>query len=161
MKATLFIIVLLHAVLLSGADESLPPIKGDIRTVRGPTTPYAFGSAVNGLSIAIWNESAEYRLNHRINVWTCLQTATPNPKGRSLMVDDPLFKNSFLFVTFPDGSVSKVGLGGPIDGFPGSGFSGGVSDHLHRVIRKPGTYKVQWKIGRLESGIVSFTVVPE
>jgi hypothetical protein len=161
-KATSFIIpFLVLAASLFGAEEPLPAIEGDIRNIREPTTPFLFGAVLNGLSIGVWNESTEYHLNHRINVWTSLRTATPNPTGHSLMSDDPLFKDSFLFVTVPDGSISKVALGGPIDGVPGHGFRGGVSDHLHSIIRKPGTYQVQWKIGRLESRVVSFTIIPE
>ena len=162
MKATSFLIsILVLASSLFGAGEPLPTIKGDIREIREPTTPFLFGTVLNGLSIGVWSESSEYHLNDRINVWTSLQTATPKLAGHSLMSDDQLFKDSFLFVTLPDGSISKVALGGPIDGSPGHGFSGGVSDHLHRIIRKPGSYQVQWKIGQLKSGVVSFTIIPE
>jgi hypothetical protein len=43
----------------------------------------------------------------------------------------------------------------------GSNWGGGISDRLQRVIRKAGDYELQWKNRRLESGVVSFRVLPE
>jgi hypothetical protein len=160
-----FLFVLTVAAL-QGAfadDLPLPSVKGNILTLRepNPNTPFAFGSRIDGLRLGIWSEGTNYVLNHRINIWVKLQTEKPNPFEHSLMAGDPLFKDSFLWVTMPDGTLTKVGIGGPTDGSLGGGWSGGVSDQLHRIIRKPGDYRVQWKIGGLESGVVSFKVLPE
>jgi len=146
---------------LMAADEPIPPIQGELPLDPGKAG-FLFGSAREGIRIGIASGSNEYRLNHRINVWTRIETATQYPGGHTLMSGDSLFNDSFLYVTTPDGkAVAKVGIGGDIDGMPGVGRMGGVSEVLHRAIRKPGTYKVQWKTGGWESGVVTIAVLPE
>ncbi|MEA3189082.1 MAG: hypothetical protein QOD99_2912 [Chthoniobacter sp.] len=126
-----------------------------------PGASFQFGSRKHGIRIGLSSESAQYRLNHRINVWQCLETEKHFPDGHHLMSGDPLFDDSLLFVTNPDGTITKVGFGGgPIDGPPGVGWMGGCSDFLHSIIRKRGTYKLQWKTADLESGVITFTIIP-
>lgn len=148
-----------HAVALFGAETPPPTIEG-IHAPREPDETIRFGAPVDGISLGVWSGSARYRPDQPVNVWISLRTAKPNPAGHSLMSDDPLFRESFLFVTLPDGDVSKVRVGGPIDGAVGWNWSGCVSEKLKNIVRKPGVYKVQWKIGRLKSGVSSFTIAP-
>lgn len=83
---------------------------------------------------------------------------------RAMEREAPILKESCLWVTMPGGVVSKVKFE-PINTLDGPTrwvrAGGGISDLLHRIIRKPGEYQLQWKIDQLESGIVSFTVLPE
>lgn len=135
-----------------------PPIKGEISCIGEPSSPFGFGSRIGGLRIGLWSESAKYVLNHRMNIWTMMECE------RAIERDDPILKEGFLWVTMPGGVVSKVQFD-PINTSDGPTrwvrAGGGISDLLHRIIRTPGEYKIQWKIDRLESGIVSFTVLPE
>lgn len=154
---TLICTLMLTGCPLAEADTPVPPIQGDVSELRVPKSLH-YGWPSNGLRLGIWSERANYFLNHRINVWIGITTGSDRPISHSLMADDILFKDSFLFVTLPDGKVVKLRESGTIDGSPGLGWMGGASGELHKVIRKPGRYRVEWRIGKLRSPVVGFTI---
>ena len=131
-------------------DNKIPPLIGDLPMSAGKS-PMQFGARKNGMRIGLSSESPTYRLNHRINVWCAFET-------ERTLTDFGLVRDDFIFITHPDGTISKESGAWPSDGPPGASWSGGMSDQLHRVIRKPGVYKLQWKVGALESSVVTFTI---
>jgi len=150
--------------------QAFPPIIGDRAQGRPADETFAYGQTEDGLSLGIWNQRPEYQLNHQINVWISLR----NGSTKGLTPDDPRFSNGWLYVTTPRGWIAAVAVGAP--NVPAAaGAAIGVSEHLHSMIREPGIYSVQWKAGttspmdysagspahQLESGIVTFNVVPE
>jgi hypothetical protein len=154
----------------AAAKQRLPAITGDRAQVQPTDESFDYGQAEDGLSLGIWTQSQAYQLNHVLNVWISLHNAS----GHAVTPEDPAFRNSWLYVTTPRGGISAVALGAP--NVPhGAGAAMGVGTQLHGMIREPGTYSVQWKAGTakpmeyshgspatsLESGVVTFTVLPE
>ena len=134
-------------------NNKIPRLIGEL-PMSGGDNPMRYGTSKNGMRIGLTSESPTYRLNHRINVWCSFQTK------RTLTDFDAVTPNHFS-ITHPDGTVTQEGGCWPIDGPPGASFGGGLSDQLHYLIRKPGVYKLQWNVGKLKSGIVTFTIVPK
>ncbi len=123
------------------------PQQGD-----GPTQ---FGDRRHGIRIGFSKPKESYRLNHRINIWIAQESALPLPKDFHLGED-------IVILTHPDGSASKFPGENHKDGPPGRlmNWTGGMSDLLHCYCRTTGVYKMQWKIGDIESLVVSWRVVP-
>lgn len=146
----------------------VPAVIGNAPKVQPPETSFAWGTAVDGMSLGVWSEKSEYRLNNRINVWVSLRSAEGAP------VDGALASESDVFVSTPRGGMTAFGFW-PRVRVAGSGFTVELSDAMHTLIREPGTYSIQWKIGRpkaalvdgrpppwrMESGTVTFTVVAD
>ena len=153
MKLPMLLTFCLLASTAFAADvaDKTPPVVGELAGTIG--RPMQFGARKNGMRIGLSSEKKSYHLNHRINVWCSFETVRE-------LTEYPAVKDNFLLITHPDGTISKDPRGWPWDGPRGAQWMGGMSDVLHRVIRKPGEYKLQWKCGDMESGIVIFTIVP-
>jgi len=137
----------------TGAEPQVPPIIGKLpEQSDGPTQ---FGTRKHGIRIGFSKPNESYRLNHRINIWIAQESALPLPKDYHLGED-------IVILTHPDGSVSKFPGDTHIDGPPGHlmNWFGGMSDNLHYYCRTTGVYKMQWKIGDIESPEISWRVVP-
>jgi hypothetical protein len=155
MKLVLFLVawLIVGAGFAGEADKQIPPLIGEL-PMSGGDGPVQFGARKDGIRIGLLSEKPAYRLNHRINVWCAFET-------ERTLTEFGAVRDNFLFITHPDGTITKETGVWPCDGPPGASWGGGMSDLLHRVIRKPGSYKLQWKIGALESKVVTFTILPE
>lgn len=146
----------------------VPAVAGSASDRTPPDTAFAWGATVDGLSLGVASERPEYRLNNRINVWVSLRSADGAP------VDGSLARQSDVFISTPQGGMTAFGFWPPVRVMD-EGFTVELSDAMHNLIREPGTYTIQWKIGRpngalvdgrpppwrMESGTVTFTVVAE
>lgn len=142
---------------VSVKEPSLPPVIGPLP--QEPNAAFHYSAWQEGIRIGISSESTEYHLNHRINVWECVEPQHPR-KFYTLMSNDPIYKDGSLRITGPDGKTRACAFGGPIDGIAGSGWMGGESGNLHAFIRQPGKYTLQLFLGKRRTNPVSFTVLP-
>jgi len=135
------------------AESKVPAIIGKLPEQSDGATQ--FGIRKHGIRIGFSQPKESYRLNHRINIWIMYETAGPLPKGYHLGED-------IVTLTHPDGSVSKFPGDSRIDvmGGPEMTWFGGMSDQLHYYCRTTGVYKMQWKLGDIESAVISWRVVP-
>lgn len=122
---------------------------------QGSDGPTEFGPRKHGIRIGFSKPKEIYQLNHHINIWIAYEVAGPLPKHFKLGEDT-------IILTHPDGSVSKFPGDGRIDGPVGPEWSwaGGMSGQLHYYCRTTGVYKMQWKLGDIESAVISWRVVP-
>jgi hypothetical protein len=134
------------------------PLPGDVRSLREPPENAAHGPIVDGLSLGIWSEKQKYILNTMMNVWQILTNTRRDSSGRRMPYDIGIHDQDFLLVTDANGKTTKIKGSHPGDGMQGMGFAGGISGILHRHIRLPGTYTLQWKVGKLESNVVTIEV---
>jgi HEAT repeat protein len=142
------------------AKSGIPPLSGDVRSLREPPVVYPHGPVVDGLSLGLWSEKETYELNSRMNVWAILSNTRRDKAGGRIPYDPAIHKDDYLVITDADGREMKLKGEHPIDGPVGLGFEGGLSQELHDNIRRPGTYKLQWKIGAMESNVIEIRVVP-
>jgi len=135
-----------------GEEAKVPPVIG--KTPEESDGPTQFGERKHGIRIGFSKPKETYRLNHRINIWLTYEIAGHLPEGYHLGADT-------VVLTHPDGSVSKFPGDTRIDGPPGPevNWLGGMSDCLHGYCRTFGVYKMQWKVGDIESAVVSWRVV--
>jgi hypothetical protein len=147
-----------------------PPLIGDAPSA--PTGPFAYGETVDGISLGIRTDTAEYRLNHRIRVWITLRNST----GRVLTRNDSLVASGRLFIREPGrwgggmvalspwslASNTPIDMGLSLNGLMGREMTGTFEVLWMAGGPKPGPavlgVRPPWK---LESPIVTFTVVRE
>ncbi len=137
----------------TGVEPKVPPLIGKLpEHSDGPTQ---FGTRKHGIRIGFSRPNESYRLNHRINIWIMYEVHDSLPKGYHLGEDT-------VFLTHPDGAVSKFPGDTRIDvlGGPEMTWFGDISGKLHYYCRTPGVYKMQWKIGEVESAVISWRLVP-
>ena len=119
--------------------------------------PMQYDARKHGVRIGLSKPKDVYHLNHRINIWMAYECEEPLPKGFHWKTDD-------VALTHPDGTVSHFRGDTRIDVLEGPGglgsWGGGMSDTLHNYVRKPGLYKMQWKLGDLESGAITWRMIP-
>ena len=139
-------------------SENTPPLTGDVRSLHEPPAQTPHGPMVDGLSVGIWSEEEKYELNTRMNVWKILRNTKQDSSRREVAYDIAIHDQDFLLITGPNDNVAKIRGHHPGDGMQGMGFMGGISGILHEHIRRPGTYTLQWKVGELESNVVTIQV---
>jgi len=148
--------------ILSLADVKPPPFEDDLRVtdLKEPPGDAPRGKQINGLSSGIWSEKAKYYLNAHINIWITLANHNRDENGHYVPYDeDVVHKDDYLHITFPDGTRRRIRQYPPEDGMVGVGFTGGISELLHRAVRSPGKYRLQWVMGDLKSNVVEFVVM--
>ena len=161
MRASLLCLILAGLIVAlavwadSYTEKKTAPVQ---HSWRPPDPDYcARGPVLDGWSLMICSMSNTYRLNERLAVGVSL-----TPEGTNAwMRPNPSHTNSFLFIILPDHSVTNVHVPAPNIGPGCGGYDGGVYPFLKPIVRKPGRYTIQWKIDRLESGIVAFDVLAE
>ena len=138
--------------------DGVPPLPDNATSLRLPPTDAPHGPTTNGLTLALWTEKNEYELNTRMNVWIILSNTNRSSSGRIVPYDPAIHKDDYLIITDEDWKQTKIKGDHPCDGPVGLGFEGGVSSWLHVKVRRPGIYKMQWKIGAMESNVIEIKV---
>ena len=161
MMRDLFIIAcILFMIASHGTAADIPPLPGNVTSLREPPMAVPHGTASNSLTLSLWSEKLTYELNSRMNVWIILSNSNKDASGRTIPYDPAIHKYDCLIITDEDGKQTKIKGGQPIDGPVGLGFKGGISAKLHENIRRPGVYKLKWTIGAIESNVIEIKVVP-
>lgn len=140
------------------SKKHIPPLEGNVKSLQEPPQTAPHGPAVDGLSLGIWSEKPSYTLHTRMNVWKILANEKRDSSGNIIPYDERIHDVDYLLITDSEGNVRRVQGTRPLDGPVGLGFMGGISDILHEQIQKSGTYRLQWKMGRLESNVVEIRV---
>ena len=160
MKSLLLIGCFLFLLVSLGMTADIPPLSGNVNKLREPPIDAPHGPATNGLTLGLWSEKPTYELNSRMNVWIILSNSNKDASSRIIPYDPAIHKDDYLTIRAEDGSQMKIKGEHSGDGPIGLGFEGGISGQLHEKIRRPGVYRLQWKIGTMASNVIEIKVEP-
>lgn len=137
------------------------PHQEDAVRLRQPPEDAPHGPAIGGLSLGIWSEKQTYGLNARMNVWKILANTDKDAAGRTRPYDQAILKDDCLTITDSAGKQTTIRDNHDVwDGPVGCGFAESIFTMLQEQLRHPGVYRLQWKIGRLESNMIEIRVLP-
>lgn len=158
MKPFLSAMFSVFLAVASAFAQAIPPLPGKVTELREPPADAPHGKTTNGLHLGLWCEKDTYELNSRINAWVILSNTNKNSSGRIIPYDPAIHKDDYLIITDEGGNQVKIKGEHPFDGPVGLGFQGGISGQLHEKIRHSGAYRLQWKIGTMESNVIGIRV---
>ncbi len=133
--------------------RQVPPLALDPDSLRVPPAEAPHGTMIDGLTLGLWSESDTYQLNSVMNVWTILVV------GKRIPYDVAIHNRDWLHIRGPGGRTVRVPLHRGGDGWVGIGFASAHAYTMHRHLREAGVYELQWKVGDLESNVLTLTVV--
>jgi hypothetical protein len=131
----------------------------NIATPREPPINAPHGGSGNGLTLGIWSEADTYELNARMNVWIILSNTNKDTSGRPIPYNPTIHTNDDLLITDSQTNLTKISTRLASDGPVGLGFESCISSQLHDHLLHPGLYTLQWKIGKLESNVITLRIV--
>jgi hypothetical protein len=94
-----------------------------------------------------------------MNAWIVLSNINKDTSGRAIPYDPAMHKDDYLIITDEDGKETKVVFTYIPGEFVGFDFRRNISAQLHNSIRHLGTYKLQSKIGTMESNVIEIKVL--
>jgi hypothetical protein len=118
------------------------------------------GPTSHGITLALSSEKPAYEINSEMNAWSVLSNTNKDASGRTIPYDPAIHKDDYLIITDEDGKETKINFTYIPGQFAGFDFRRDISAQLHSSIRRPGTYKLQSKIGAMESNVIEIKVVP-
>lgn len=118
------------------------------------------GPTSNGLTLALCSAKPSYELNAQMDAWIVLSNTNRDASGRAIPYDAAIHKDDYLILTDEDGKETKITFTYIPGQFVGFDFRRDISAQLHKDIRRQGRYKLQSKIGALESNVVEIKVLP-
>ena len=145
MKILQAITLLLLPVTIATAEN--PPV--------GDSDP---GADTRGLALRLWTSTPVYSVNSTPDLWLTLSNNNYGANGKIIPYD--VDKVGFGYIDIIDSHGNKTVIShfdasdGPIE----YGFDGGLGGILQRKQLPPETYTLQWKIGELQSNIITMRV---
>jgi len=131
----------------------------NIAIPREPPIDAPHGRSINGLTLGLWSEADTYEVNTNMNVWITLSNTNKDAAGRTIPYDPTIHTNAILILSGPQTNTIRMYNTLPFDGPIGFGFQSGIGQEIHDHLRRPGMYTLQWKIGELESNVITLRIV--
>lgn len=148
-------LLIIQALIIPALVIAAPKAETDLSKVSEPPADAPTGKELDGVQIGLWTEKTVYKGNEIRNVWRLARN--DRSSGITIGVGGSLFKNSVLYITAANKEVTRIPMGGGIDGIVNpTRTSGGLSGHLEML--PAGTYQLNWKTETHKSNTITIEI---